>query len=657
MIGFIDTLILVHAKLHAKRVLLFTAIAISGLLFAVIYGSIIVFDGATKSANEYTKTALDGKYLVKSTPTLPQGIFGPNRIDVPDSVVNELNALQADYTAKQKQLATELKLPFDEKAIEPILVPNPYITNDSGKKRLMINAESPVFQIYLQNLQQSYVEVAKNKLADLKDVAKPYNATAFHQNAQAVTSFQTMRYLEDGKENIASLREPNPSNSDFSTYGYLTSSVRNSTYSFVDDSLIRRFILPKNEQRNENKTAVPVVITAKEAVDLFGKQLGISEKPERAEDQIKWMKKLQEKVNGHTYATCYRNQADIARVTQAAQTLTEIEQHKNDKTYVKPTLVYNLPTEVCGDISVKQDSRSIVEKNATAKQEEISKKLGTFEEPLRQLFHFQIVGIMPTTPQQTSITNLPSFLSDLLGAHYGAGAIVPRQLYDSLPQASQYSKILLDSTNGTYDLKSFRDAGIGEVIITFNSLDEARAFIKDQGCPTQDNCDKPFTLESYGSNYLLIDDFQALLTKLLSYALFTGMGVAAIIVWFMMTRIIIDSRRETAVFRAIGAKRRDIVSIYTLYSIVVALRIIVFAFIVGIGGALIVQLLFGAEATNYARASYGLFANVNDFKLISFTSPLFLWVTLSIIAISLIAVTPPLIRNVRRNPIKDMRDE
>jgi ABC-type antimicrobial peptide transport system permease subunit len=185
----------------------------------------------------------------------------------------------------------------------------------------------------------------------------------------------------------------------------------------------------------------------------------------------------------------------------------------------------------------------------------------------------------------------------------------------------------------------------------------ARAFIKEQGCPTQDSCDRPFTLEPYRSNYLLMDDFQALLTKLLGYALLSGVGIATIIIWFMMTRIIIDSRRETAVFRAIGAKRRDIVSIYTLYSIAVAVRIIVFALILGVGGALVAQLLFGAEATNYAQASYGIFDNVKDFSLVSFNSPLLLWVTLSIIGISIIAVTPPLIRNVRRNPIKDMRDE
>ena len=656
MIRFIDALTLVRAKLHSKRVLLFSTIAISGLLFAVLYGSVTIFDGVTRSANDYTKKALDGKYLVKSTPILPQGIFGPNRIDIPDSVINELNTLQTDYITKQKTLASELKIPFDEKSIESILVPNPYM-GDPSKKQLMINAESPVFQIYLQKLQQDYTGVAKNKLTDLKNAARPYNATAFHQNTQAVTSFQTMHYLVDGKENISSLGESSPSNSDLSTYGYMTSSTRNSTYSFVDDSLIKRFILPENERRKENRTAIPVVITIKEAVDLFGKQLGINEKPERSRDQIKWMKDLQEKINGLTYTACYRNQTDVTRVTQAAAILTEIEQHKDDKTHAKPPLIYNLPTEACGDLSVKQDTRSRVEKNAIARQEEISKKLGTYEEPSRQLFNFQIVGIMPTTPQQNSITSLPSFLSNLLGAHYGVGAIIPKQSYDDLAQTVQYSNILLDSTNGTYNLKSLQAAGIGETIITFNSLDDARAFIKDQGCPVQDNCGKPFTLESYGSNYLLMDDLQALLTRFLNYALLGGVGIAIIIIWFMMTRIIIDSRRETAVFRAIGAKRRDIVSIYMLYSIAVALRITVFALVVGIGGALIVQLQFGAEASDYAQASFGIFAGVNDFSLVSFHSPLLIWVTLSIIGISLIATVPPLIRNVRRNPIKDMRDE
>lgn len=658
MIGLLDSLTLVRAKLHSKRILLLGTIIISGLLFAVLYGSIVIFDGITKSANDYTRKALDGKYLVKSTPVLPPNIFGPSRVDVPDEVIAQLNTLQTEYIAQQKSRAASLKLTFDEKSISAVLVPDPYTPKDSsGRQRLMINDESPVFQIYVQKLQQDYVKKAKNKLVDLQAAARPYHATAFNQNLTAATSYLTMRYLKDGKEEISDLNNLTPNSGDASAYGFMTSSVRNSLYSFVDQSLVKRFILSANEKRNRNSTAIPVIITDKEAVEVFGKKLGIKEKTEKATDQIAWMKDLQEKINGFTYTACYRNQADVTRVTKVAQTLTEIEQHKTDKTYKKPSLIYALPTEACGDIQVSQDMRSNAEKTEDAKQEEISKKLGTYQEPTRQLITFQIVGIMPTAPPQSAITSFPAFLADLLSAHYGAGAIIPQQMYDQLPPDAQHKTLLQNGDTSTLSLQPLQNAGIGETIVTFSSIDQARVFMHEQGCPTQDNCGKPFALEAYGSNYLLMDDFQAVLTRFLSYALLGGMVIATIIIWFMMTRVIIDSRRETAVFRAIGAKRRDIVGIYLLYSSAVALQIITFALAIGLGGALIIQLLYSTDATNYAQVSYGIFEEMEPFNLVSFTSPLLLWITLGIVGVSIVAVMPPLIRNVRRNPIQDMREE
>ena len=40
-----------------------------------------------------------------------------------------------------------------------------------------------------------------------------------------------------------------------------------------------------------------------------------------------------------------------------------------------------------------------------------------------------------------------------------------------------------------------------------------------------------------------------------------------------------------------------------------------------------------------------------------FVSPVLWWILIGIVAMSLVAITPPLLRNIRRNPIKDMRDE
>lgn len=659
MIGVIDTIVLAYTKLQSKRLMLVIAVTVSGLLFGILYGATIITDGASKSASDYTRTALDGKYLVKSTPVLPADIFGPARVDLSKQLIEELKSMQTDYTARQKVVAKQLSIPYDEKNVEQILVPDSFAnTNLPVDMRVMINSKAPVFQEYVQKLQTDYVKVAKNKLSDLKQVAAPYGAVTYHQNEQAVVNYADMAYLKNGKEDLAKIgQDVSPSNSDLSIYGYLTSSVRNSMYSFVDDSLVSRFILPENVKRQANTTAIPIVITAKEATDVFSKQYNIPEKPTNASDQITWMKNLQQKVNGTTYTACYRNQTETAQIAQITQTAAEIVKNKDNKDYIKPALIYNPPTETCGGVTIKSDSRTTAEKKTAQQQDDLSKKLGTYTAPDHHLFTFQVVGIMSVSPQEDALKSLPAFMSELLGAQYGEGAIIPRQMYSKLPDAVRREDILQNMTLSGLDMSALKNASIGEAIVEFQSLDSARSFMKEQGCPTQDGCKRQFALEPYGSNYLLMDDLNATVLKAIQIALPIAVGVAGIIIWATMARVIIDSRRETAVFRAIGAKRSDIASIYLFYSLNVALRIVFFSVLLGISIAAFVQALYSGQVTDNAKVAYGVFDKGQTFNFIGFGSPLLGWLTLCIVGISLVAVLPPLMRNIRRNPINDMRDD
>ena len=117
------------------------------------------------------------------------------------------------------------------------------------------------------------------------------------------------------------------------------------------------------------------------------------------------------------------------------------------------------------------------------------------------------------------------------------------------------------------------------------------------------------------------------------------------------------SRRETAVFRAIGAKRSDIASVYVLYSLWVAARIALFAAGLGLLIAGIVHVLYAKSATQSAQLAYAVFTPEPKFSFLGFGSPVLWWILIGIVAMSLVAITPPLLRNIRRNPIKDMRDE
>ena len=371
---------------------------------------------------------------------------------------------------------------------------------------------------------------------------------------------------------------------------------------------------------------------------------------------------MYQKANGLTYTYCYRSQAENDLIQQTMRTNTDMVEKKNDPTYQPPALQYILPTETCGPLTVKQDTRTAAEKSLDSKQEAIKKELGTYQPLEHKLLTFQIVGVFNAV--DFAMQDGPaSFISFLFGPSFYDGGFIPKQLYAALPPDSMRDTILINGTRPLDDQQGqLEAAGVKPVIASFTSVEAARAFIKNESCDMSSGdirgCTKGVFMGAYGTNYLVVDEFGAFINQYFPFVLFAIMAIATIIIWVTMARVIIDSRRETAGFRALGAKRRDIASVYLTYSLLVAGMIIVFAAALGLGLALMVEHFVSAPATALAQVAYGTFDSTAPiFHMIGFDIPLLALLAGAILLISLIAVTPPLIRNVRRSPIRDMRDE
>ena len=122
-------------------------------------------------------------------------------------------------------------------------------------------------------------------------------------------------------------------------------------------------------------------------------------------------------------------------------------------------------------------------------------------------------------------------------------------------------------------------------IASFPSVEKARTAVASNSCQMNwtPACESmPFSLGAYGTNYLTVDDIVRQLRPVILTLLIIAFTIATIIIWAMMGRVMADSRRETAVFRAIGAKRSDIAAVYVTYSVWVAVRIVIFAAALGL---------------------------------------------------------------------------
>ena len=160
-----------------------------------------------------------------------------------------------------------------------------------------------------------------------------------------------------------------------------------------------------------------------------------------------------------------------------------------------------------------------------------------------------------------------------------------------------------------------------------------------------------------GSNSLVNYDAMERLRPIIMWTFIGVTIIAAFILLIIISRTIADSRKESAVFRALGATRLDISQIYFVYTMIVALLTALFSITAGLIVVYIADNVFAGQITATLRIAMTPKDLATTFRFWTIDWMVIGAVALSIIAAAVLACLIPLIRNTRRNPIKDMRDE
>lgn len=643
---------LARTKLRSKRGMLTTSIIVASLSFAVLVATVIIFGGVEKSSSEFIKKAGNDRYLVRVSPVIPYDklSFGA---ELSINQIREIKAFEKSYYETQRAKYKSLNLTYDASTEIPALEPASWLsTSLPEEQRVTVNRKSPIIIEMETQKYADYAKTATNTFNDLRLLGNKYNASGYYaESPSLIPSIPSTRLIEDNKEDFGSSMKTG----DASSYGYFINAAYNSQYSFVDDRILNRYLLPQSGRKQKG---IPVIISAQEAVSLFGTQLSIGEEPKDVSMKSLWLKDLQTKINGQTYQACYRNTTEQSMLAKIQSDYAEIKNNEQNQNYTKPSLIYNYPVTVCGDITIKSDTRTPSEKSTDNSNTEKQKKLGLYVAPEHQLLTFQIVGVIYARPYTDYSANLGDYVKNLLTPQQSSlSAIIPQQLYSQLPSELKVSDFVSNepqyATLATNIAEQFYTR-----ILEFNSIENARAFMSNETCSSIDTaCAKRFSADPYGSNYLILDQVATFLAKVTTIAFPVVLGFSAIIIWFTISRIMADNRKETAVYRAMGAKRIDITAIYGIYILLIALQIVLLSIILGFASAYLIDLVYSPQLTSIAAAAFGIIEGSPRFSLFSPTSPLILCILLSIIVVSIVASLQPLIRNVLRPPIQDMREE
>ena len=636
MIRFTDATILALTKLRTHKVRTSITIIISSLLFGLLIAALLVTDGAFQSVSDFSEEGYGSRFLVGAS------YINYNNFELlqDSSVIARAKEIYKETIAAKKAAAKTLGITYDESSE---MQPTTSYTDKAEDTYLTLSSPSAIQAIEEYNKSQP-----KADLNSLEKIASSYSPTAFYTAETKTPKSGAILLMKDGKEDFSAKNKNSDANTDYMSIETLL--AQGSGFTVVDTGLTNTFLLPKEKVKSSSLNVIPVIITYHAAEEILNLPTIKNATPS---EQLSRIKEIQSKAGSISFSVCYRNSTSQQQIDEAIAVALEIEKNKNNKDYQKPSVIYQLPADdACSAAAIKSDTRTTEQKNLDAKTKQFNKQFGVETDPDQQKIEFAVIGLMPNMPDYNQSFTAASLLQSLVGSSSNYGIAVPNNLYNGLPDINRYNEIFSKANN---IMSSSDNYGV-----EFNTAKDASNFISQQNCNDIEKCEtdgKPFSLYAYGSNSIALDSIKSGFLNIFRIAMLVVVGIAAIIMSGTLGRMVSDSRRETAVFRAIGFKRIDIASIYLTYILILSIFIAISSFAIGSIAAYILDQFYWQDFTIQALLAFGASDVTRQFHFFKLDYIKMSWVLLAILSSGIISTILPLMRNIRRNPIKDMRDE
>ena len=666
MIRPTEALVLAATKLKMRKIRLIITVIITSLLFAVLIFLASITEGSISSIQSFNKEGYGNRYLVQATPTTHSFGAGTDK-----EMTDALMPVQRDLVARKKAAAKRLGLQYDETSDRtlPLLA----MKNGTAPTEYYPNYESKFIADYLNDKNQ---KIPGTDYASFQQTANKAGATETYQGTAPGAMFGPgvvqggVQVMVDGTEDFARIGARNNGSGMYGppdTSG--VASITSLGWSNTDPELLRPFVLPGQSMTTGKDGSIPVIAPFSAAEEI----VGLKALPSTADSEQKLarLSEVRSSVAAKTAQLCYRNSASTDLLSQAIEQQKEIEAKKNDKTYTAPALHYQLPATPCGPVTVKSDKRSADEKKEAANQKAFDTEFGQASEPEQGVLIIRIVGVGPDVDYGSSIS-ATSVLTSLLSSSIGSGWISPAPPVEQ----NRLASVVQGGTATTADRTKL------QYYAEFPTLAAMEAFIKAQTCESADMVKGPdgrmyptgmgdpalmiagciqqgkvLSVAPYGNSAGAIEQFRSGIWKFARYAVLAVVAMAALIMMGNVGKIIADSRRETAVFRSLGAKRFDIAQIYLTYTVLIGLLIAAAAIVVGSLVAVWLSNKYSPDLSVAAVLAYNAQDVDKQFSLFGFNSLYVLAVTGLIVLAGLLSASLPLLTNTRRSPIRDMRDD
>lgn len=647
MILLRDALRLSVTKLKIRKVRLIITVIIAALLFSSAIFVVTLVEGVLHSYKTLNVEGLSTKFLVAGNPAVTPNYSDPDMVAF---VKAEQKKVQDKKKVEAKRLGIEYNPTSDMPWVDEI--PN-------GPS--YINISIPEVNLLIAEYNKTHS--TKNSYEDFKVLAKENGAVATYRISSEYSGFgvaTSKTVLVDGKETYpTSTENKNP----YEQKGFKT--IESANIRQADTALIEPFVLPDQNLKKDEKGTYPALVPYSVAQEA----LGLKELPGNAssKEKIARIQEVRTGIAGKTLEICYRNEASAQKIQEVIQQKNDIEKNKNTKGYIKPSVIYDLPATACGDVVIVKDTRSAEEKKLQAKQEEFDRIFGK-KDPVSKIVTIRVVGVTPDL--SAGFTNsVAGILTAVAASSVGSGWIIPISAVDEniapvvadMSNTSGYDVMYIaevgDAAQQKYYIEKLScDQSNTAVVIQSNDAPQIESEVTDPSVACKEQ-NKYFMFMPYGNNAAALEEFEKGFNKVFNVILIVISVISSIIMMGTIARIITDSRRETAVFRAIGATRLDMSLVYGIYAFMMATLVLIAAWFIGWAAAMAFNAHYSPIVTPQAILVFNVSDITKTFSFYALDIARIAKIAGVVYLATFIGLILPLLSNLRRSPLKDMRDE
>lgn len=597
----IDAYILARTKRKTRRIRMALVTLVCALMFAVLLFGSFVATGMLASAGQFKDVGYNGRYL---------------------SLVYKNGPPSIDYTTVNKDLMVKMDAELRAKGVkvdDTLRNGNEYIAELAARTSKFFMAQAAADQAALE-----------------KEIVTKHNPKSlYHMEFVDVLQNMMLRTAADPDPYLTGLRKTTENSGGeaekggFSPYG----SGMPSFFSLESEMLTPLVQSGASLQWKPGEpypALVPYAYVAKIADRSFANL--------SSQEKIDGYAQLIRDYTGKELAYCYRNATAQEQLSGVLSYNKIAETDKDAAT--KPIAIescHGFDQALLKKIGVIQTPASDAPKPLFPKKSQPA--------PETKEIKIRIAGFVPARDAFPTGNVLSSIFSEVNSWPAELPVFVPKEIVaqDTFLQAEA------ENMNGF--------GGAPQLFADFATREEQKRFLAS-GCSGEDcTAEDTLFLLPFGSIKVALESTFNGLAVAVKWAVLAVAVIAVLMLTMTISKIITDSRREIAVFRALGARRRDIGQIYFTYGLMLAAGAWVVAVVLAVAGALLFSAHFSGSVNALMVESVGAYTLPTSTILFGINWPWVAGITGVLLVASIIGILIPVLLSNRKNLMNIMREE